>query len=89
MELTKETIIFISTILGSGFSVVGFIYAMIRNLKIDLHKSIDHLEKRMDGFDKRMDGFEMRMNEMDNRMFLLATGKRLEDAILEEKMKKK
>jgi hypothetical protein len=36
-----------------------------------------------------MDNFESRMNSLEERMFLLATGKSLSQAILEEKMKKK
>ena len=35
-----------------------------------------------------MDKFEHKMNVLEERMFWVATGKKLEDAILEERMKK-
>lgn len=37
-------------------------------------------------WEERLDA---RMNELEERMFWLATGKNLEDAILEERMKRK
>lgn len=81
MILTQETI----TIVAIGISVAGFIYATLRNFKADIKSNIkidfDHLERRIDRF-------EMRMNEMDTRIFFLATRRSLDEAILEEKMKK-
>ena len=44
-------------------------------------------EKRIDLFEKKMDLFKQELVSMEERMFFMATGKRLEDAILEEKMK--
>lgn len=55
------------TIIGTGASVVGLIYMIIRNFKNDVNSKIEKLE---------------------DRMFLLATGKSLSDAIKEERMKK-
>jgi len=55
-------------------TTVGLIYAFLRNFKEDINKKLDHMEKRID--------------DLEARMFWLATGKRLEDAILEEKMKR-
>jgi hypothetical protein len=69
------------TVVSTGFTVIGFIYAFLRNFKTDINSHIDRLEKRMDRFDARMDS-------MDERMFLMMTGKTLKDAILEERLKK-
>jgi len=56
-------------ILGTSASFVGLIYMIIRNFKNDVNARIDRLEKHMD--------------QMDERMFMLATGKNLADAIKE------
>ena len=66
------------TVIGTGASVIGFVYAIMRNFKIDVNAKMDSLEKRL----------EDRMNRLDERMFLLSTGKSLADAIKEERMKK-
>lgn len=63
----------ILTCMGTGATVVGLIYAIMRNFKIDVNGRIDRLERRMD--------------LLDDRMFLLSTGKTIAQAILEEKMK--
>lgn len=65
----------ILTTLGSAAAVIGCIYAFLRNFKTDINSHIDKLEKRMD--------------TLEERMFWMATGKKLEDAILEERMKRK
>jgi len=64
----------IITIIGTGVSVIGLVYMFLRNFKMDINKHIDELKQRQD--------FQ------DDRMFLLCTGKRLQDAIKEERMKK-
>lgn len=67
----------IGVILGfvvSVLTILGFVYGFLRNFKTDINSHIDRLEKRMD--------------ILDERMFWLATGKTLKDAILEEKIKK-
>ncbi len=82
----------IVTIVGSAAALIACIYAFrqglktdLRNLKIDLKDDInghiDRLETKMGRFDSRMDALE-------DRIFWLATGKKLEDAILEERMKR-
>ena len=75
------------TIIGTAAAVIGFIYSFLRNFKMDINSHIDRLESRMDKFDQRMDIFENRMMSLEERMFYMATGKKLEDAILEERMK--
>ncbi len=72
----------ISTVIGTGIAVIGFVYAFLRNFKTDINSHIDRLEKRMDMFDAKIISIE-------ERMFLLSTGKTLSQAILEEKMKEK
>ena len=66
---------FFCTVIGTGLATVGLIYTFLRNFKIDINLHIDKLEKRMD--------------ILEERMFLLATGKTLGEAIVEEKLKKK
>lgn len=58
----------------TGITVIGFVYGFLRNFKSDINDRIQKMENRMDN--------------LDERMFQLATGKSLKDAILEEKMKK-
>jgi hypothetical protein len=58
----------------TGLTVVGFVYTFLRNFKDDITNQISRVEKRLD--------------DQDDRIFWLLTGKRLQDAILEEKMKK-
>ncbi len=87
----------ILTSLAATATVIGFVYGFLRNfqadIKVDLnnHKKdinnhIDRLETRTNKLEERLDA---RMNELEERMFWLATGKKLEDAILEEQMKRK
>lgn len=59
----------IIALVGTSASFVGLIYMIIRNFKNDVNARIDRLEKHMD--------------LMDERMFMLATGKNLADAIKE------
>lgn len=61
--------------IGSVITILGFVYSFLRNFKQDINSHIDRLDKRMD--------------DQDERIFLLATGKSLKEAILEEKMKRK
>ncbi len=83
---------FLLTLIAASVTIIGFVYGFLRNFQYDIKKDInahiDRLEKRMDSFDKRMDSFESKMTSLEERMFWAATGKKLEDAILEERMKK-
>ena len=69
LDYVLATLGFIASII----TIIGFVYAFLRNFKIDINSHIDKIEKRQD--------------LQDERMFLLATGKNLADAIKEEKMK--
>jgi len=69
-----ETIGIIVAIVATGFTVIGFIYTFLRNFKTDINGHISRIETRMD--------------ILDDRMFQLATGKSLQDAILEERVKR-
>lgn len=66
-------LITILTSLGTGVAVIGFVYTFLRNFKDDINKHIDKLDNRI--------------TSMEERMFWMATGKKLEDAILEERLK--
>ena len=57
----------------TGITVIGFVYGFLRNFKTDINHRLESMEKRMDN--------------MDERIFQLATGKSLKDAILEEKIR--
>jgi len=72
----------IIALIGTSGTIIGFVYAFLRNFKTDINSHIDKLEKRMDLF-------ESRMTSLEERMFWLATGKTLQQAILDEKMKGK
>jgi DNA replication initiation complex subunit (GINS family) len=90
-EVIKHVPSFVPIIIGAFgtiTSVTGLVYAMIRNFRLDLDKKFDKMDKRMDSFDKRMDNFELKITSLEERMFWLATGKTLSQAILEEKEKK-
>ena len=60
--------------IASVITIIGFVYAFLRNFKIDINKHIDEIKQRQD--------------LIDDRMFLLATGKSLSEALKEERMKK-
>jgi hypothetical protein len=72
----------ILTIIATGIGAVTLIYSILRNFKTDVNKHIDDLSKRMDQF-------ELKITSLEERMFLLATGKTLREAIVEEQLKKK
>ncbi|QYF48699.1 hypothetical protein RHABOEDO_000903 [Candidatus Rhabdochlamydia oedothoracis] len=80
----------ILTSLAATATVIGVIYGFLQNfkaeIKVDINNHIDRLETRMDKLEERLDA---RVNKLEERMFWLATGKKLEDAILEEQMKRK
>jgi len=61
----------------TAVTIIGFVYAFLRNFKSDMkesmHNEISEIKKKID--------------IMDERIFWLATGRKLSDAILEEKMK--
>lgn len=75
------------TLLATTITIIGFVYGFLRNFKTDINAHIDRLEIRMDRLDTRMDLFEHKLMSLEERMFLMLTGKRLEDAILEERLK--
>lgn len=64
----------VCTIIGTAGGVVGIIYQFFRNLKADIHDQIN----------KQNEKFAL----LEDRIFWLATGKKLQDAILEEKLKR-
>lgn len=61
----------ILAILGTGATVIGCIYAFMRNFKMDMNV--------------RMDKYEKHIELQDQRMFYLATGRTLADAMKDEK----
>lgn len=65
----------------TGLGVLGLVYTFLRNFKTDMKDSFASLEKRMDRTDDRI-------TSLEERMFLMATGKTLAEAILEEKIRR-
>ena len=69
----------------TGLGVIGFVYGFLRNfkadMKVDMQTAFAHLEKRMDIH-------ELRMISLEEKMFHLATGKTLKEAIIEEKLRR-
>ncbi len=78
-------LVVILTSLAATVTVIGFVYGFLRNFKTDINNHIDRLETRIDKLEERLDS---RVNKLEERMFWLATGKKLEDAILEEQIKR-
>jgi len=67
----KSKIMEMFTMIGSAASAVALIYMMMLNFKADVNSHIDRIEKRQD--------------LQDQRMFYLATGRTLADAMKDEK----
>ena len=63
------------TTIGTGIAIITFTYTYLRNIRIDLKSDIRKMEQRL--------------NQQDERIFLLATGKTIQEALLEEKRKRK
>lgn len=91
-----------AAVVGLIYSFIKSLKDDLRNSKIDIKQDINShidllnrkiednniiLDKRMGYIDLRMAAFESKMQSIDERMFLILTGKKLEDAILEERMK--
>lgn len=67
--------------IGTGIAVLALVYTFLRNFKTDIKESINNLSARMDRTDDRI-------TSLEERMFLLATGKTLTEAILEERIRR-
>lgn len=75
--------------IASTVTVVGFAYGFYRNLKGDLREDIYQVKLEIREIKDRQNFFENKLISMEERMFLLATGKTISQAILEEKLKEK
>lgn len=62
-------------VIGGSVAVISFGYAYLRNFKQDIHSRIDRMENRLES--------------LEERMFLLATGRTLEEAMLQQAVKRK
>lgn len=69
-----------TAILGC-FAIVASIYGIMRHFRSDIKESIADLASRMDRTDARI-------TSLEERMFLMATGKTLAEAILEERIRR-
>lgn len=93
----------ILTLLAAAVSFVyGFLQKFKADIRADIHNHISRLETRMDKFtirankleeylDPRVDKLEKRLDskriKLEERKFWLATDKKIEDEILEERIK--
>jgi hypothetical protein len=68
------------------FTIVGLVYTIVRNFKADGDSKFKKMEERMNANDLRTTN---QIISLEERMFWLATGKRLEDALMEEANKRK
>lgn len=59
------------TAIGTGITVIATVYGFLRNFKNDMNKKFEHMENRLD--------------LQEERIFLLATGKTLREAMVEAK----
>ena len=51
------------TIIGTGISIVGLLYAIIRNFRMDM-------DSRFDKIDKKFNEIDVKFNEMDKRVYI-------------------
>ncbi len=73
------------SVLGSALAIIAFIYRFMRNFRKDTNRQIDKIDNQINRMERRM---EMRMDNMDQKIFWTLTGKKLEDVILEQKIKR-
>lgn len=64
----------ILTLFVSTVTIIGFVYGLLQRFK-------------MEDIDDHVCRLETRMDKLEERMFWLATDKKLEDEILEERIK--
>lgn len=76
------TIIF--TGIGIVITVIGANIALFTWLRSDIGSLESKFESKINSLENK---FESKINSLEERMFYLATGKSLSQAILEEKMK--
>jgi CHASE1-domain containing sensor protein len=82
---------FVSTV-----TIIGFVYSLLQRFKMeDIDDHICRLETKINKFEKRLDTrvnkleerLDSKMIKLEERRFWLATNKKLEDEILEERIK--
>lgn len=52
----------IATLIGTGIAIIGFVYAFLRNFKIDINSHIDRLEKSVKDIAEENKRTNMRMD---------------------------
>lgn len=62
-------------VIGGSVAVISFGYAYLRNFRQDINQRIDKMENRLDS--------------LEERIFLLATGRTLEEAMIQQAVKRK
>ena len=60
--------------IGTGIAVLALVYTFLRNFRSDITAQIDRLERRID--------------DQDDRIFFLATGRTLQEAIVQERIRR-
>lgn len=63
---------YIIGLVAAVVTIIGFVYAILRNFKTDIeiyvHKEIDRVEKRIDGLEKRMTIQDDRIEKQNMRL---------------------
>lgn len=54
----------ILTGIGSAATVIGFIYALLRNFKMDINEHLNRIEKRFDKWEARQDRHAARIDQL-------------------------
>lgn len=93
--ITSKAFYDLIVVIGSFCSIVVPIWMLLKSFKADFEKRFDLIDKRFESIDRefdlidrRFESFENKITAIENRLFWFATGKRIEDAILEERLKK-
>lgn len=66
------------TVIGTGITVIGLVYQIMRNFKEDVNKTLKSFE---DNFERH----ERRFEKLDQRLFLLCMGKTLPEILKSER----
>lgn len=65
------------TIIGTGVGIVGFLYALLRNIKIDFDHKLDKLDEkltsRIDGLGGKIANMNDRLIEVEKHLFAIRT----------------
>jgi len=53
------------TIIGTGITIVAFIYGFLRNFKKDIQAQFERIDKKMDKFDEKLTDIDRRLCRLE------------------------